>query len=176
MATYIQIATVTVGAGGAANIDFSSIPSTYTDLCLKVSLRATNSSSARAEDALLLRLNNDSTVANYTGRWLRGNGTNATSGDSNTFAGAYIGEFNGFNSTANTFGSGTVYLPNYTSSTAKSISVDNVQEANQTTAYAQLHAGLYSGTSAINRLTLVNQNVNTFAQYSTATLYGISKS
>jgi hypothetical protein len=31
MATFEKIATVDVGSGGAASIDFSSIPSTYTD-------------------------------------------------------------------------------------------------------------------------------------------------
>ena len=39
--TYVQIgSTVTVGVSGAASIDFSSIPSTYTDLVLKVSGRS----------------------------------------------------------------------------------------------------------------------------------------
>jgi hypothetical protein len=37
--TYTAIKTVTVGSGGAANIDFTSIPQTYTDLVLKVSAR-----------------------------------------------------------------------------------------------------------------------------------------
>ena len=39
--TYKLIGSVTVGAGGAANIDFTSIPSTYTDLAIKVSYRST---------------------------------------------------------------------------------------------------------------------------------------
>jgi hypothetical protein len=33
--TYEIIASVTVGSGGAANIEFTSIPATYTDLVLK---------------------------------------------------------------------------------------------------------------------------------------------
>ena len=39
--TFTLIASSTVGAGGASSIDFTSIPSTYTDLCLKVSARST---------------------------------------------------------------------------------------------------------------------------------------
>ena len=76
-------------------------------------------------------------------------------------------------STASTFTSGMIYLPNYTSSNQKSYSIDIVQEANQTTAYMQMHAMLWSGTSAINRLTFSNYNSNTFATNSTAYLYGV---
>jgi hypothetical protein len=36
-ATYKLIETVTVGSGGAANIEFTSIPQTYTDLKLVIS-------------------------------------------------------------------------------------------------------------------------------------------
>ena len=37
--TYTLIASNTVGSGGAASISFSSIPSTYTDLLVKISTR-----------------------------------------------------------------------------------------------------------------------------------------
>jgi hypothetical protein len=37
--TYEAIATVEVGSGGAATIEFTSIPATYTDLVVKVSAR-----------------------------------------------------------------------------------------------------------------------------------------
>ena len=37
--TFTKIASVTVGSGGASSIDFTSIPSTYTDLCVKLSTR-----------------------------------------------------------------------------------------------------------------------------------------
>ena len=38
--TFTLIASSTVGAGGASSIDFTSIPSTFTDLCLEASLRS----------------------------------------------------------------------------------------------------------------------------------------
>jgi len=41
--TYQKIATVTVGAGGASNITFSSIPQTYTDIKVVVSARTDRS-------------------------------------------------------------------------------------------------------------------------------------
>jgi hypothetical protein len=39
--TFTLIASSTVGSGGAASIDFTSISSTYTDLVVKLSLRNT---------------------------------------------------------------------------------------------------------------------------------------
>ena len=39
--TLVKIQTVTVGSGGASSIDFTSIPQTYTDLCLVYSARLT---------------------------------------------------------------------------------------------------------------------------------------
>jgi hypothetical protein len=170
--TFELIASTTL-ASPASTIDFTSIPSTFTDLCLQFSVRATNSSSARAEDTLVLALNNDTTGGNYTVRYLRGNGSGAGSGVGSGYAGSYAGEFNGSTSTASTFTSGMVYLPNYAGSTNKSFSIDIVQEANQTTAYMQLHANLWSNTAAVNRLTFSNYNSNTFATNTTAYLYGV---
>ena len=43
--TYVLLSSVTVGAGGASSINFTSIPATYTDLVLKISAR-TNSTGA----------------------------------------------------------------------------------------------------------------------------------
>jgi hypothetical protein len=171
--TFELIAAVELNSA-QSTIDFNSIPSTYTDLCLVHSLRATNSSSARSEDTLLLKINNDATGTNYTIRYVSGNGTAASSGAvTSGYSGAYSGNFNGSTSTANTFTSGSFYIPNYAGSNQKSYSADIAQEANATTAYMELEAGLYNQTTAISRLTLVDHQGNTFAQYSTAYLYGV---
>lgn len=170
--TFELISSVTLGSP-SSSIDFTSIPSTFTDLCLQFSIRATNSSSSRAEDTVVLALNNDTTGSNYTVRYIRGSGSGAGSAVATGYAGSYAGEFNGSTSTASTFTSGMIYLPNYTSSNQKSYSIDIVQEANTTTAYMQMHAMLWNGTSAVNRLTFSNYNSNTFATYSTAYLYGV---
>jgi len=73
--------------------------------------------------------------------------------------------------TANTFASAEIYIPNYTSSNYKSLSVDFVGENNATTSYQYFTAGLFSNTSAIT--SLVIDGTDNFVQYSTATLYGI---
>jgi hypothetical protein len=41
--TYEIISSVTVGSGGAANIEFTSIPATYTDLYVLASIRSNRS-------------------------------------------------------------------------------------------------------------------------------------
>jgi hypothetical protein len=154
----------------ASSVTFSSIPSGYTDLKVVISPRANGS---RGEDALLIRFNSDSTSGNYSIKWLRGNGSSATSGDGVGYAGGYLGEFNGGTSTANTFTSQEIYIPNYTGGTQKSFSSDMGQEANQTLAYAHLTAGLWTGTAAITSITFIDHNSNSFVANSTFTLYGI---
>jgi len=77
--------------------------------------------------------------------------------------------------TASTFSSFEIYIPNAFGTTQKSISTDNVTENNGTTAYATMLATLVNLTSAITSLKL-EPSANSFAQYTTASLYGISKS
>lgn len=166
--TFTKIATVTVGSGGASSIDFSSIPATYTDLCIKFSLASTSAN--QNTDGLAIKVNNS--TANLSRRTLYGDGSGAASTNNTN---GYIG-FTSGNSATNTFGNGEIYIPNYASSNYKSMSADNVSEANQTTAYAFLTAVLWSSTSAINQLTLYYTGGDTFKQYSAATLYGIRSS
>lgn len=170
--TYTAIATVTVGSGGAADMDFTSIPGTYTDLLLKASLRGTTS--ATSVEARL-RFNGD-TGTNYRNKYLGANGASAYSGSyDGNFQGTtffYANEINGASSTASTFSNFEFYIPNYTSSNNKSISLDGVMENNATTAYSNLTAQLWINSSAITSIKIYSISSN-LAQYSTATLYGI---
>jgi hypothetical protein len=50
--------------------------------------------------------------------------------------------------------------------------VDSVQEDNQTEAYIDVVAGLWSNTAAITSLS-IKSNAGSFVQYSTAYLYGV---
>jgi hypothetical protein len=166
--TYKKIASVTVGAGGAASIDFSSIPATYTDLIVHLSLR---DESTNGFPAVTMEINGVTT--NRTWRRLRGDGTSATSTNNTT------GEINtmpGANTTASTFGNIQVYLPNYSGSANKSLSVDGVTGNGAAAGDTILTAGLWSQTTVINQLTFKSGSATDFNQHSTATLYGISKS
>jgi hypothetical protein len=170
--TFTKIADVTVGSGGAASIDFTSIPSTYTDLVLKISARDNRSGSNYTDD-IRMRFNGDS-GSNYSNKVLYGGG-----GSTGSFGGSgmdlmYGGYAVGTDATANTFGNTEIYIPNYAGSTYKSASVDGVAESNSSSGvYLALEAGLWSNTSAITAIALTPINGSTFLQYSTATLYGV---
>jgi hypothetical protein len=163
--TYTLIASSTVGSGGASSIDFTSIPSTYTDLVLKISARTTRS--GQFSDAISLSINGVST--NQSSRYLEGSGAATGSGTLSSFR----TQATGATATANTFGNSEYYIPNYAGSAHKSASSDGVSENNATDASAWLVANLWSSTAAINQLTITDLNSATFVQYSTAYLYGV---
>lgn len=164
--TYTLIASSTVGSGGAADIEFTSIPATYTDLSVSLSVRASTAAELYATV--------NGTTSGYTNRHIQGNGASASSGTYQT-ARYFLGEANWSTFTANTFSSQNLYLPNYAGSNAKSLSVDSVTENNATTAYMYLIAGLVSSTSVVSSIKFTISS-GTFVQYSTAYLYGISNS
>lgn len=168
MANMIPISTVVVGSGGASSIEFAGIPQTYTDLVLKLSARGTRSAT---ECEVRITINSSST--SYSNRAIQGNGSSASSFTySTTFY--YNGEVSASTATSSTFGSAEIYFPNYTSSNYKSISSDTVSENNATSAFITMVAGLWSNTSPIASISIV-PSFNNWAQYSSATLYGIRK-
>jgi len=168
MATYTLISSVTVGSSGTANITFTSIPATYTDLLIKMSVRCSASSPTR----VYVRFNGASTDANLTTIRLFGE---ATSPGSDSISAGQPAWASGTSITANVFNNAEFYIPNYLSSNSKSFSADTVQENNSSIqAYLGLFAGLWSSSSAINQINLLMQDSSNFVQYSTAYLYGIS--
>lgn len=165
MPTFTQIGTaVTVGAGGASSIDFTSIPNTYTDLVLKVSARL----SASTDFATLAIAFNGST-SSFTSRILQGDGSSAISASLTNFSGGVGGTL----LTASTFNNVEIYIPNYAGSTNKSFSSDSVVENNATAARDTLIAGIWSNTAAITQVTF-SCSAGNFAQHTTAYLYGVS--
>jgi len=166
--TFELIASSTVGSGGSANIDFTSIPSTYTDLVLKVSGRQ------GAENAFDITFNGATT--SYVVRRLQGNGSSASFSDgSGTTTAIRVIGIASSGSTANTFGNSEIYIPNYAGSNNKSVSIDAVNEDNAAEAYMNLAAGIRSNTAAINQIT-ITPRAGSLAEYSTAYLYGIKNS
>lgn len=171
--TFYKIASVTVGSGGASSIDFTSIPSTYTDLCVKLSLRQDQTF---GNDGNIIAIEfNSAGSSNISGRLLFGTGSAA--GSATTYLNGVYYTSNPSDYTSNTFGNAEIYVPNYAGSSNKSFSSDGVYENNATAARQGLQAGLWTNTAAI---TSVKLNTLTgggkFVQYSTAVLYGIKNS
>jgi len=168
--TMTKISTVTVGSGGAATIDFTSIPATYTDIVIKYSGRST---AAGNYQNVNIKINTD-TGSNYTSKLLYGDGSAAGSDTTTTTFLKFM--YIPFSSaTASVFGSGELYFAKYAGSIYKSMIADTVTENNLTgsgSSIIGLTAGLWSDNSAINAITLT-PNSGSWAEYSTATLYGI---
>jgi len=166
--THSKLAEVTVGASGVASIDFNNIPQNYNDLQVVISCRKSTGNFPNP----IMQFNGD-TGLNYRYRGLYGDGANAASNNSTSSNSILFGVMTGSSETASTFGSGQAYIPNYTSNTAKSISIESLGETNATTAYSYFVATLWTGTSAITNIKILPGAADNFVQHSTATLYGV---
>jgi len=169
--TMTLVSTVTVGAGGAASIEFTGIAGTATDLVLVISGRSDYAGTYRP---LGIQFNGDA-ASNYSYRSLIGTGSAASSQNSASNTGIYpSAPIMAANAVANTFGNAAIYIPNYGGSTTKAVSVDGVGEDNATAAYQVLTAGLWNSTATITSISVFPLTSN-FVQYSTASLYTITK-
>jgi hypothetical protein len=164
----VAIQTVTVGSGGASSISFTSIPATYTDLVVMLSTRLTGNAGG-----MYLTFNGSS--SSYSGKRLGASGASTVYSDSNAgLTDKLFVRAEDTRATASTFASTQIYVPNYASSNNKSVSYESVAEDNGTTYNGiELNAGLWSNSAAITTVTVVPEAGN-FAQYSTATLYGVT--
>jgi hypothetical protein len=166
MANTFELISSYTATGSVANISFTSIPATFTDLVLKMSLRSSVTDSSDPYD-LVFTLNATSTI---TSTVLRGNGSGVSSNsitDRILRAGAVPSNW-----TANTFSNGEIYIPNYAGSNYKSWSSDAVTERNATNADMSIVAGLTSITAAITSITIAV--AGNLVEHSTAYLYGVS--
>jgi hypothetical protein len=174
--TMTLISTATVGSGGAATISFTSIPSTYTDLkviyCFK----------PPAGD-VGIKINFNSTTSGYSDIYIQALNTTSTPSalakGTNVFAGvaAYGGAIADSSlSSGNLFNNAELYVPNYTASQYKAFVVSNVGEADRNLGFIEEISSLWSNNAAIDRIDFTVNGGGNFAQYSTASLYGIKNS
>jgi hypothetical protein len=162
----VAIQTVTVGSGGSSTIDFQNIPQTYTDLVIYLSTRQTTSS-FQGE-----RLYFNNTDSNLQTRYVLGNGSGTQSASTST---GYFGSIGGTNTPSNSFANTIIYISKYSSTSIyKSYIAENVAPANATMAYQGFTSGVWNSTSAITRVTLFPDGGGIYAQFSSATLYGVT--
>jgi hypothetical protein len=154
--------------GNVSSISFATIPSTYTDLYLVLSLRYSGSDSS----SINVKLNG--TTAGYTGKSIRGNGSGVISFNLSTEnIGGNSSGSSGASQTVNAFGSSSLYIPNYLSTTPKPITVNFTQEANVAAAFMGMYAALWSDNTPISNMTIAPDGGTFWVANSTATLYGI---
>jgi len=169
--TYALIKGETIVAN-TTSYTFSAIPSTYTDLCLRLSLRGDQ---ANYSEIILLEFNGSS-AANYSYTAIRSNSDTPDSvrGSGQTYG--RVGYANSGNSTANTFGNAEIYIPSYTVSQNKPLSGIGMSENNSTTAgeaWITPYATLWSQTAAISSIKVSPINGPNWVAGSSFYLYGI---
>lgn len=167
-----SIATVTVGGGGAANIEFTSIPSTYQHLQLRGIGRITRTGQAFDYAALTL---NGSGGTNYAFHELYGifGSAAAASGSANVDR-INVWNFSATAATANIFGALVVDILDY-ANTSKNTTVrafggndrNGAGELGQT-------SGVWRLTNAVTSVRIAPLNGTGFMQHSTFALYGVS--
>jgi hypothetical protein len=161
--SYESIATQSVGAGGAASITFSSIPSTYKHLQIRFS------ANDDSQQDIFVRFNSDS-ATNYWRHYLYGQGSAVTAAAdaaaTNKLSLGYT------STTSNIFGAGVMDILDY-ANTSKNKTTRSLcgYDANGS-GYVILFSGLWSSTAAINSITAFPTSGN-FTQYSSFALYGI---
>lgn len=165
---YDSIATVTIGAGGAASADFTSIVGTYQHLQVRYLARGTFSGN---EISLRMRLNSD-TGNNYARHLLEGEGTTASAFATSSGNLMALGSVPAATGTASAFGGGVIDLLDYKDTNKYTTSRTlNGQDRNGL-GTINLASSLWMNTAAVTSITLFADSGN-LAQYSSFALYGI---
>jgi hypothetical protein len=167
---YESIATTTVGAGGAATITFSSIPSTYQHLQIRGIVR--NSASGGGGAEATLQFNGTSTNYVYFHQ-IYGDGTSAVA-SANTTSSAILPIFNPKSgTTANVFAGFVMDVLDYANTNKnKTVRTLSGWDANGD-GFIIFRSGLWMNTSAISSITIGMESTFNLAQYSSFALYGI---
>lgn len=167
--SYESIATTTVGGTAQSTITFSSIPSTFKHLQLRILAR---SNRAGTEDIFVVRFNSDS-GANYSRHFLLGNGSATSSfgqgGETYILADASGGATSG----TNVFGACVMDVLDYADTnkfkTLRGLGGIDTNGGG----YLTLISGNWRNTNAITSITITSYYSSSWVQYSHFALYGI---
>jgi hypothetical protein len=161
-----SIATVTVGSGGAANIEFTSIPGTYQHLQIRALLKE---SGGTTDYSLLVQLNGD-TGSNYATHYIYADGSSVSAGGESSTTRFYGGSIAAGNKTY--FGANIIDILDYANTTRNKTARCLGGQDQNGSGNVQPTSGLWMDTSAITSIKLLPA-VSGFVQHSTAALYGI---
>jgi len=167
--SYESIATVSVGSGGAANVEFTSIPATFTHLQIRGIAKDDNTGSL---DNLQMQYNGD-TDANYKSHFLYGNGSvvgAGVGGGDSTMLGARVTGGNA--SYANIFGVFVIDILDYANTNKYKVHRSLSGHDENGLGEVFFESGLWRNTNAITSIKLYAQDFN-WKQYSQFALYGI---
>lgn len=170
--SYESIATTTLG-GNQTTITFSSIPTTYKHLQLRIFARTNRAANTQAN--CLIKINSDSGSNYYPYHALDGDGASATaSANGSTGTNIIVNRLSGATAGASIYGAIIVDFLDYqnTNKYKTTRSIGGVDFNG--TGVINFSSGLWMSTSAINRLDITTINGTAdFIQYSSFALYGI---
>ena len=160
-----SIATVIL-SGNQATVSFTSIPSTFQHLQLRLFPRTT------ANNGILLKINND-TGANYARHRVSGNGSTTQSSASTSQTVSYLFNAMGVPDGTSIFGGSVVDILDYANTNKfKTVRALSGFDANGSGGI-ELNSTSWQSTAAINRIDLTMDASANFTQYSHFALYGI---
>ena len=169
--SYESIATVTVGAGGSASVEFTSIPQTYSHLQIRFIARTNRSVSA---DNVHLTFNGDNeSTTNYGYHLLNGDGASASAGAGSNFGYILSGTAAGASLAANIFGFSVVDILDYANTNKNRVVRSLAGYDANGSGIVRLNSGLYRSTTAVTSIKLWAENTFLHTQYSQFALYGI---
>jgi len=175
--TYTLIQSYTLASDTANGVTFSNIPNTYTHLIINMSGRGTRST-YNSDD---VRITINGSTGSYSNIRLYGT-NNTSSADGGAGSGqTYLGVVAGGTATANVFGNGEWFFPNYLSSTLKNAYANSGSVESSNGALYQMGIGSLSAptsiTGAITSIKLEGygsvSNNGTLTAGSTIYLYGL---
>lgn len=157
-----SVGSVTLGTGGT-------IPQTYTDLFIVMSVR---SDRAAVVDQIRARFNGEASDTNNSGRFLAGDSGSVSGGTDAFFRAGYAA---GASVSSSTFASSDLYIANYTGSAVKDALGTSVLENNSTSAAIVAVASKWNNSAAITSIVLYPGLGTNFVSGSTIYLYGVSR-
>lgn len=166
MATTMKLIAKKVLGGNAASISLSSIPGTYTDLMLLLSLRSARTT--ETFDPLSMAINGSTGSASGRGIQVDEAGVSSFTQINN----ADMARIPTATSTSN-FSNIEVYFPNYSGSQNKSYSITCVEDNSRK--FIWIQAGLWTSSSAITSLSFSAGSGSNLTTNSSVYLYGITK-
>ena len=168
---YESIASTSVGSGGSAYVEFTSIPSTYTHLQIRAISRA-DAAVVWNEDDLTF---NSDTGSNYSNTQAFGTGTSIVSDAEGTRASIYLSYRPGASASSSIFGVYVCDILDYKNTNKYKSTRTFAGTDNNNGGYVLLRSGLWLNTNAITSIKIAPRTGN-FVQYSQFALYGIRES
>jgi hypothetical protein len=166
-----SIATVTVGSGGAANVEFTSIPGTYSHLQIRGISRSNKTNDIVS---IYIRVNNDS-GSNYAWHQLYGDGSTVGSSGSASQTYAVMPQTSSDYRSTSVFGATIIDILDYANTNKyKTLRGFGGYDANTQTGMFLMRSGLWMSTSAITSIKITaDAGTDNWNQYTTFALYGI---